>query len=300
MRALLSLCSIIFGISVPMSQNQPVDVCSAMQADPYWLNRISTALDGLKMGEVSSWSMKALYWNGDGVSIAVLKTVNGSELSAADPNLVGAYLTMVQYAFSQPELISLAENKDPRVTLVLLDYLRTRVKDPQLLDRIEQLRSGVQQPSGTGKLVYGAQPLSHSCMGLTGPDPYSFISIRRGLRDVEELGSGAKLDERLVSLGDGASIGMLKSADLKEITDPDLKFVSAYLSIVRYAFFEPELISLDENKDPGLTLFLLDYLHEKVTDEELQRQIDSTREYVLKQAGSPRQSPFPEPSQRAK
>jgi hypothetical protein len=285
MRALLSLCCIIFSISVPISQNQPVDVCSAMQADPYWLNRISTALDGLKMGEVSSWSMKALYWNGDGVSIAVLKIVNGSELSAADPNLVGAYLTMIQYAFSQPELISLAENKDPRVTLVLLDYLRTRVKDPQLLDRIEQLRSGVQQPSGTGKLVRGAQPLTvHSCMGLKGPDPYSLNDVRRGLHDVQELGSDAKPDERLVSLGDGATIAILKLADSKEIIDPDLKFVNSYLSIVRYAFSRPELISLNENKDPAVTIFLLDYLQNRVGDEGLRDSIRSTENYVRSQS----------------
>ena len=39
---------------------------------------------------------------------------------------------------------------------------------------------------------------------------------------------------------------------------------------------------------------------EKVADEELQRQIDSTKEYVLKQAGPPKQSPIQVPPQPTK
>ena len=47
-------------------------------------------------------------------------------------------------------------------------------------------------------------------------------------------------------------------------------------------------------------MFLLDYLREKVTDRQLQAQIDSTKEYVLKQVGPPKQSPIQVPPQPAK
>jgi len=65
-------------------------------------------------------------------------------------------------------------------------------------------------------------------------------------------------------------------------------------------FSEPRWIVCSEDKTPEVTLFLLDYLREKVSDDELQRQIDSTKEYVLRQTGPTRLSPFPEPSQSAK
>jgi hypothetical protein len=99
-------------------------------------------------------------------------------------------------------------------------------------------------------------------------------------------------------LGDGTSVGVLKAVSPKDLTKPE--FVNAYLQVIRIVFSEPKWAVCPEDKTPAVTLFLLDYLREKVTDEELKRKIDSTREYVLKQAGSPQQSPFPEPSQQAK
>ena len=99
-------------------------------------------------------------------------------------------------------------------------------------------------------------------------------------------------------LGDGTSVGVLKTVSPKDLTNPE--FVKAYLQVIRTAFSEPKWTVCAEDKTPEVTLFLLDYLREKVADEELQRQIDSTKEYVLKQAGPTRQSPFPDPSQSAK
>jgi hypothetical protein len=99
-------------------------------------------------------------------------------------------------------------------------------------------------------------------------------------------------------LGDGTSVGVLKAVSPKDLTKPE--FVNAYLQVIRIVFSEPKWAVCPEDKTPAVTLFLLDYLREKVTDEELKRQIDSTREYVVKQAGSPQQSPFPDPSESAK
>jgi hypothetical protein len=82
-------------------------------------------------------------------------------------------------------------------------------------------------------------------------------------------------------LGDGLSVGVLKTVSPKDLTKPE--FVKAYLLLIRYVFSEPKWIVCPEDKTPEITVFLLDYLREKVTAEELQHQIDSTKQYVLNQ-----------------
>jgi hypothetical protein len=99
-------------------------------------------------------------------------------------------------------------------------------------------------------------------------------------------------------LGDGTSVGVLKTVSPQDLTKPE--FVKAYLQVIRTVFSEPQWIVCAEDKTPEVTLFLLDYLREKVEDKELQREIDSTKDYVLKQAGPAKQSPIEVPSQSAK
>jgi hypothetical protein len=99
-------------------------------------------------------------------------------------------------------------------------------------------------------------------------------------------------------LGDGLSVGVLKTVSPQDLTKPE--FVKAYLEVIRIVFSEPQWIVCAEDKSPEVSLFLLDYLREKVSDEELQRAIDSTKQYVLKQAGPPKQPPIDFPSQSAK
>ena len=91
-------------------------------------------------------------------------------------------------------------------------------------------------------------------------------------------------------LGDGTSVGVLKTVSPQDLTKPEV--VTAYLKVIRIVFSEPQWIVCAEDKTPEVTVFLLDYLREKVTNEELQHEIDSTKEYVLKQAGPPKQSPI--------
>jgi hypothetical protein len=76
--------------------------------------------------------------------------------------------------------------------------------------------------------------------------------------------------------------------------------VKAYLQVIRIVFSEPQWIVCAKDKSPEVTLFLLDYLREKVEDKELQEEIDSTKDYVLKQVGPPKQSPLDFPSQSTK
>jgi len=95
-------------------------------------------------------------------------------------------------------------------------------------------------------------------------------------------------------LGDGMSVGVLKTVSPQDLTKPE--FVKAYLQVIRIVFSEPQWVVCAEDKSPEVTLFLLDYLREKVEDKELQHEIDSTKDYVLKQAGPPKQAPLDFPS----
>jgi hypothetical protein len=99
-------------------------------------------------------------------------------------------------------------------------------------------------------------------------------------------------------LGDGVSVGVLKTVSPKDLAKPE--FVKAYLEVIGIVFSQPQWIVCAEDKTPEVTLFLLDYLREKISDEELQREIDSTKQYVLKQTGSPKLLPVQVPSESTK
>jgi hypothetical protein len=82
----------------------------------------------------------------------------------------------------------------------------------------------------------------------------------------------------LARLGDGVSIAILKLLDKDALSKPET--VRDFLPIIRDAFAFPELISIETDKTPRVTLFLLDYLGGKVTDLETTRQIHETVEFV--------------------
>lgn len=131
----------------------------------------------------------------------------------------------------------------------------------------------------------GQRPPVLSCeqFSLTYHQKYFLDSIRSALKVAMLAGPSSDADIGVQYLGDSASVGVLKVVDSKDLTTP--KVVKAYLQVVRRAFSQPQTtIVCAEDKTPDVTVFLLNYLREKVKDRELQRQIDSTKEYVLKQA----------------
>jgi hypothetical protein len=131
----------------------------------------------------------------------------------------------------------------------------------------------------------GQRPLAISCeqFSLIYHQKYFLDTVRSALKVATLGGALASTNPGIQNLGDDVSVGVLKVVDPKDLTTP--KVVKAYLQVVRTAFSQPQLmIACAEDKIPNVTMFLLDYLREKVKDKELQRQIDSTKEYVLKQA----------------
>src|SRR5271166_5089932 len=98
--------------------------------DPYWLNMVSVELKLNANGQrvISSWSQKRLERLGDRVSVSILKILEPDELK--DPEKVQTCLSIIRRAYVQPHFISFEADKDPKVTLFLLEYWKQNINDP--------------------------------------------------------------------------------------------------------------------------------------------------------------------------
>jgi hypothetical protein len=84
----------------------------------------------------------------------------------------------------------------------------------------------------------------------------------------------------IAQIGDRVSVATLKIYDLKELTHT--KTATAYVWVVRMAFNSPEKILLASDKNPKVTLSLLDYLGEKETgNAALENLIQETKESLV-------------------
>ena len=106
--------------------------------DPYSVNLVSAELKMNSSGQrvTTSWGQKGLARLGDRVSVSILKIVEPDELK--DPQKVKTCLLLIREAFAQPQFISLDADKDPRVTLFLIDYWKQNVPDPEVQDNIRR------------------------------------------------------------------------------------------------------------------------------------------------------------------
>lgn len=92
------------------------------------------------MAHISSFSQKQLQGLGDRASIALIKLYSLEELTTADN--IRKYLPAIQDAFNAPKTIAIPEDRQPRVTLILLHYLQGELQDKGLqaeVGRIEEM-----------------------------------------------------------------------------------------------------------------------------------------------------------------
>jgi|HubBroStandDraft_6_1064221.scaffolds.fasta_scaffold624867_2 hypothetical protein len=107
--------------------------CSALahgqaeQQDPYAIHLIQGALETAlsQPGVNTSFVEKQLQRRGDAVSVTLLKILDERDLT--EEPTVEAVLDLIRQAFSSPKLISLEEDKKPKVTMFLLKYLQHSV-----------------------------------------------------------------------------------------------------------------------------------------------------------------------------
>ena len=115
--------------------------------DPYSLHilRFELKMQSTGLRVNTSFGGKRLARMGDGVAVGLIKIVGWDGMK--DPERVKELLPIILKGFSEPRFIVKEDDKNPAVTLLLLDYLKQNTTDRNLLDRIEETRLAVQRAS---------------------------------------------------------------------------------------------------------------------------------------------------------
>jgi hypothetical protein len=130
-------------------------LCSAVEGqnpdatNPYSMNFVRSELQGHagSMQFESGYTAKNIYRLGDGVSVALLKILDDSEL--ANLEKIRMILPIIRQAFSHPELINIQVDKDPKVTEFLLKDLQRDISDPTVRSQIGQTLEYVRKQTST-------------------------------------------------------------------------------------------------------------------------------------------------------
>ncbi|MDQ5845793.1 MAG: hypothetical protein M3539_10925 [Acidobacteriota bacterium] len=130
---------LISGAGLPRNTNQNV---TEQRDDAYSIHLVENLLQyPTQLG--AGFTEKQLNRLGDRVSIALLKILPEGELS--NPQKVRSFLPLIRAAFLYPNLISIGEDRKPKVTLFLLRHLENEAKDRWLKEEIVQLRDFVKE-----------------------------------------------------------------------------------------------------------------------------------------------------------
>jgi hypothetical protein len=115
------------------------------EPDPYWTDIIKFEFKMNENGQrvISSWSQRILVQLGDRAAVSILKILEPAEVK--DPEKIKASLFIIRQAFAAPQSISLEVDKDPRVTLFLLEYWKQNINDPKTQDEVQETLRYVQE-----------------------------------------------------------------------------------------------------------------------------------------------------------
>jgi hypothetical protein len=107
-------------------------------------------------------------------------------------------------------------------------------------------------------------------------DPYStrVVQFELKMRADRVKFINAATQKQLHRLGDGVSIALIKILGEKDLVDP--KKVKSFLPMIQEAFAYPDLIIKEMDKKPTVTIVLLKYLVQNVTDSDAQKEIQET------------------------
>lgn len=130
---------------------------------------------------------------------------------------------------------------------------------------------------------YGPPPGSPAALAAEHPgnDPYS-LPVVRDLLSRLLTGSNSSFDAKLVSgLGDKCAIAILKVVARRDLAEPNTARIIS--DLIRAAFSYPEDIGILSDQQPRVSVFLLNYLHERVADVAAQEHIQMTIDFLTEQ-----------------
>jgi hypothetical protein len=111
-------------------------------------------------------------------------------------------------------------------------------------------------------------------------DPYAITIVKFEL----QMRSGqSKMvhgfsQKQIFRLGDSVSIALLKILDDEQMLDP--RNIAASMTMIRDAFSRPDLISIEVNKKPQVTLLLLNHIRGMISDPQMSTDLDQTVKFV--------------------
>jgi hypothetical protein len=118
-------------------------------------------------------------------------------------------------------------------------------------------------------------------------DPYSINVVKAALK--ARLGATKVIhswsQKQLFRLGDCVAIAILKIASEEQLKNP--RYVQDILPVVRDSFDQPQLIENQADKAPKVTLFLLESLHQTISDPQVRQDIQETIAVVKARTGGP-------------
>jgi len=106
---------------------------------------VERAFHEVSAGLSTSWSEKYLARLGDNAAPGIMSYLRSRQLTKQDTLTA---LSLVRMSFANPSLIRHASNRDPKNTLVLLDYLSNRTNDADTKSKIKSARDDLRPQAG--------------------------------------------------------------------------------------------------------------------------------------------------------
>lgn len=143
---------------------------------------------------------------------------------------------------------------------------------------------------GIFTVLFGAVPASAQTgaprtEAAQAPDTYWLWWMKRFVQERKMGAHTSHQDRYLPRLGDKAAIALVKIYDGPGLIDP--KNVEAYLPLIPIAFSNLQWVTEQEDHNPAVTKFLLNYLRANVQDAALKDQISKVEAQVLKSVPKP-------------
>jgi hypothetical protein len=112
----------------------------------YSFNDVKAAVHRVTSSRMySGWDEKTFNRSGDLVAVAVLKTLEDSEMSS--PGSVKFVLLIVRMAFECPQCVKVADDRRPRMTMLLLEHLN-EITGGKMQTDIEEVKHFILQQAG--------------------------------------------------------------------------------------------------------------------------------------------------------
>jgi hypothetical protein len=120
----------------------------------YSFNEVKAAVHRVTSSRMySGWDEKTFNRSGDLVAVAVLRTLDDSEM--ASPESLKFVLLIVRVAFDCPQCVKVTDDRRPRMTLLLLEHLNEITRGRMQTD-IEEVKDFIlQQASKTNCQMEG-------------------------------------------------------------------------------------------------------------------------------------------------